>query len=144
MTDLQAQAIELAGLLARHEHHHHAADTDGLQAPAPDHSQPRAAGERRRDMIISALDRVLCLLVEAERGVAAGVPSVAGDPPGWDDLSPREREVARRLAAGATDRDVASALGVNLCTAKSHSKAVLAKLRLHSRHELRHVLPPKG
>ena len=141
-TDVEAQAIELAGFLARKEHDHHSPGTDGLKAPAPDHSRPRTAGERHRDLIIAALDRVLCLLGEAECGAVARASWVADDPPGWDDLTAREREVARRLAAGATDRDLASALGITLPTAKSHSKAVLAKLTLRSRHELRYVLPP--
>ena len=141
-TDVDAQTIDLGGVPARDDHSHHSSDPDGLQAPAPDHSQPRTVAERRRAMIVSALDRVLCLLGEAECQAAAGVLSVPDDPPGWDDLTARERQVARRLAAGATDRDVAGALGVTLHTAKGHSKTVLAKLGLRSRHELRYVLPP--
>ena len=139
-TDLTTHAIELTGSTVRDDHGHHSPETEGLQGPVPDYSQPRTAAGRRRDLIISALDRVLCLLWECEAHGRA--LSVADDPPGWDDLTPRERQVARRLAVGATDRDVASALGVALPTAKSHSKAVLAKLALHSRHELRYILPP--
>jgi DNA-binding CsgD family transcriptional regulator len=145
VTDLEAKTVELAGILARTRHDHHAPNSEGSPTPAPGDGQQRTAGERRVT-IISALDRVLCLLLEAEGAAVAREPAVANDPPGWGDLTPREREVARRLAAGATDRELAGSLGVNLCTAKSHSKAVLAKLRLRSRHELRYVLPasPKG
>ena len=60
---------------------------------------------------------------------------------GLDQLTPRERQVARLLAQGKSDRDIATILSVTLQTAHSHSKAVLAKLGLHSRHELAHVLP---
>ncbi|MFF7590686.1 ATP-binding protein [Kitasatospora purpeofusca] len=46
-----------------------------------------------------------------------------------DDLSPREREVADLLAAGAGNRDIAAALFISLRTAEHHVAAVLRKLR---------------
>jgi len=62
-------------------------------------------------------------------------------PEGLKDLTPRERQVAALLVAGNSDREIGAILGVASSTAKSHSKAVLAKLELHCRHELRYLLP---
>jgi DNA-binding CsgD family transcriptional regulator len=51
-------------------------------------------------------------------------------------LTPREREVARLLAAGAANAEIARALGISPNTAKSHARAVLTKLGLASRRDL--------
>lgn len=51
-------------------------------------------------------------------------------------LTRRQREVARMLAAGATNPEVASALHISADTVKSHARAVLGKLGVASRREL--------
>jgi DNA-binding NarL/FixJ family response regulator len=56
------------------------------------------------------------------------------------ELTRRERQVAALLVAGKSDREIGAILGVASCTARSHSKAILAKLEIHSRHELRYLL----
>ena len=61
--------------------------------------------------------------------------------PGWSDLTPRERQVAHHLAGSARDEQVAAALGIRVSTVKTHVRAVLAKLGLHSRWEVARVLP---
>lgn len=48
-------------------------------------------------------------------------------------LTPRETEVLRFLAAGATSREIASALGVTENTINFHVKNILSKLRLKNR-----------
>jgi DNA-binding NarL/FixJ family response regulator len=53
-----------------------------------------------------------------------------------DTLTPRQRQVARLLARGATNPDVARALQISLDTAKSHTQAVFTKLEVNSRREL--------
>jgi DNA-binding NarL/FixJ family response regulator len=53
-----------------------------------------------------------------------------------DTLTPRQRQVARLLARGATNPDVARALQISLDTAKSHTHAVFTKLDVKSRREL--------
>jgi DNA-binding NarL/FixJ family response regulator len=53
-----------------------------------------------------------------------------------DTLTPRQRQVARLLARGATNPDVARALQISLDTAKSHTHAVFTKLEVNSRREL--------
>jgi DNA-binding CsgD family transcriptional regulator len=89
----------------------------------------------------SALHR-LVLQVDAHR-VEVEVPSAAPVPlpRGWVDLTKRQKQVARLLAAEKSDRRIATALGINLSTARSHTSTVLAKLGMRSRWELRHVLP---
>lgn len=52
------------------------------------------------------------------------------------DLTPREHEVAELLIRGATNPQVARALGISHNTAKTHARAVLTKLGVGSRREL--------
>nr|WP_281381505.1 LuxR C-terminal-related transcriptional regulator [Conexibacter arvalis] len=56
-------------------------------------------------------------------------------------MSARERVVARMLAEGATNAEIAFALQLGLETVKTHVRAILAKLRLTSRRELIGRLP---
>jgi DNA-binding NarL/FixJ family response regulator len=51
-------------------------------------------------------------------------------------LTRRQRQVARMLVAGATNAEVARALDISADTAKSHTRAVLAKMAVASRREL--------
>jgi DNA-binding NarL/FixJ family response regulator len=51
-------------------------------------------------------------------------------------LTRRQRQVARMLASGATNVEVARALNISGDTAKSHARAVLGKLGVRSRREL--------
>lgn len=51
-------------------------------------------------------------------------------------LTPRQREVALLLAAGASNDEVARSLRVSPDTAKTHTRAVLSKLRMRSRKEV--------
>jgi len=54
---------------------------------------------------------------------------------GVDRLTPREREVLRTLAAGASTVEVAEAFGISPLTVQSHVKNILAKLGVHSKVE---------
>nr|WP_173667326.1 helix-turn-helix transcriptional regulator [Frankia torreyi] len=60
---------------------------------------------------------------------------IAAAPPLPDGLTPREREVLRLLAAGATNAQIANALTVSETTVKSHVKHILRKLRASNRAE---------
>jgi DNA-binding NarL/FixJ family response regulator len=53
--------------------------------------------------------------------------------PELDDLSPREVEVLRLLAAGRSNAQIAAELVVSDATAKTHVSNILAKLRLRDR-----------
>jgi DNA-binding NarL/FixJ family response regulator len=64
--------------------------------------------------------------------VRDGAPST--DPvPALSALSPREQEVARALATGASNDDIARQLFLSANTVKTHVKAVLAKLGVPDR-----------
>jgi DNA-binding NarL/FixJ family response regulator len=61
-----------------------------------------------------------------ERAAPLAVP----DP---DALTPREREVLRLIAAGASNREIAERLIVSLATVKKHINHIFAKLHADSR-----------
>ena len=58
----------------------------------------------------------------------------------WDSLTPREMEVARLVAQGMRNAEVARELTISLNTVESHVKHIYAKLEVHSRVELARVL----
>jgi DNA-binding CsgD family transcriptional regulator len=51
-------------------------------------------------------------------------------------LTPRERDVVTRLVAGASTRDISSAMGLTISTVNTYMKRIFAKLGVHSRVEL--------
>jgi DNA-binding NarL/FixJ family response regulator len=60
---------------------------------------------------------------------SAGLPGAAQVPgsPGDGDLTPREAEVLRLIAAGASNREIARALFVSEATVKTHVNRIFAK-----------------
>ncbi|WP_405219026.1 response regulator transcription factor [Agrococcus sp. Ld7] len=56
--------------------------------------------------------------------------------PGFESLSPRERDIFRLVARGLPNADVAKEMFVSEATVKTHVGSVLAKLKLASRNEL--------
>jgi DNA-binding NarL/FixJ family response regulator len=67
--------------------------------------------------------------VEGENSVEGGL---AADGPG-EALSSREREVLALLAGGASNKEIALALGVSVSTVKFHVAAIMEKLGARSR-----------
>ncbi|MDW5593829.1 helix-turn-helix transcriptional regulator [Conexibacter stalactiti] len=69
-----------------------------------------------------------------------------GDAPGEDllmaTLTSREREVARLIARGATNAEIARALRIGLETVKSHTRAILMKLGARTRRDVMRRLAP--
>ncbi|MEO5901407.1 MAG: response regulator transcription factor [Ilumatobacteraceae bacterium] len=57
--------------------------------------------------------------------------------PELDQLSTREQEVMRLIARGYTYREVAAQLHLSVKTVETHVSAVLRKLQLSNRHELK-------
>jgi DNA-binding NarL/FixJ family response regulator len=78
-------------------------------------------------------------LLHALRSVAAGQEAFdvrhPKRDPGRGALSPREREVLRRVAAGATNREIAAELGVGEETVKTLMARTFAKLGVRKRAE---------
>ncbi|MFC4782930.1 response regulator [Nocardioides sp. MAHUQ-72] len=91
-------------------------------------------------------------LVEAVRRAAAGEPVVAPAvlsrmmasfasrppvavslPPGFGDLSDREREVLAMIGAGRSNAEIAADLVISMATVKTHVRHIFAKLDLRDR-----------
>jgi DNA-binding NarL/FixJ family response regulator len=60
-------------------------------------------------------------------------PVPAQFPPGFDDLSEREREVLGLIGAGRSNSEIADALVISMATVKTHVRHVFAKLDLRDR-----------
>jgi two-component system NarL family response regulator len=74
-------------------------------------------------------------------------PPAGGDEPAGTELTPREIEIIRELAQGASNREIARHLVISENTVKNHVRNVLAKLHLRNRREVveyaqRHRLVP--
>jgi DNA-binding CsgD family transcriptional regulator len=52
-----------------------------------------------------------------------------------EELSEREREVLRSIAAGQPNKQIADALGISVATARNHIQHILRKLGVHSKLE---------
>ena len=57
----------------------------------------------------------------------------ARPPKGRTDWTPREREVARLLATGATDRQIAAELGISRATVSTHVEHISRRSGLRGR-----------
>ena len=57
----------------------------------------------------------------------SGPASPSGDPGGVDDLTPREAEVLKLIAAGQSNREIARSLYVSEATVKTHVNRIFAK-----------------
>lgn len=64
---------------------------------------------------------------------ATPVPSIPSPSDPWDTLSPREREILSHIAQGASNKEIARALGIAETTVKIHVQHILRKLNLNSR-----------
>lgn len=67
--------------------------------------------------------------------LSAGTMPVAesAEPPGWEHLTDREREVFGALGEGLSNHSIGRRLGISEATVKTHVSRVLAKLGLQSR-----------
>lgn len=76
-------------------------------------------------------------LTEPVEDIVARIAAISGaQGPILPSLTPRERDVARLVAAGQRNRTIATALGISEGTVKMHLHNVYAKLRLESRTQL--------
>ncbi|OKH22443.1 response regulator [Chroogloeocystis siderophila] len=66
--------------------------------------------------------------------IIAKVPEpLAITPTGWGELTPREREVLRLIAAGESNREIAQTLHISEGTVKNHVTSILHRLSLRDR-----------
>lgn len=65
------------------------------------------------------------LLAEVARGLHAS----SGDAP---DISPREREILTMIAAGHTNKEIATALSISTFTVDTHRRNLMAKIGAHN------------
>ena len=80
----------------------------------------------------------------------ATTPPAAPDPPGLDELTPRELEVFRLVAQGKSNADIAAELIIGETTVKTHVTRMMMKLGVHDRvqavvlaYELGVVIPSR-
>jgi DNA-binding CsgD family transcriptional regulator len=73
-----------------------------------------------------------------EAGPAARVPD------GWSLLTGTEREIARRVAQGLTNPEIAARLVISPRTVQTHASHVYAKLGVSSRVQLTSLLHRHG
>ena len=70
--------------------------------------------------------------------IAASTPSNEPDqpqelPPGFAELTPRERQVLKMIAAGSSNREIAQALFLSEGTVRNHISHILTRLNLRDR-----------
>lgn len=88
-------------------------------------------GESLMQRLISATSRF-----QASAGTAVFTPDES-----WSNgLTDREKEVARTLANGASNKEIARSLGITERTVKAHVGAVLEKLQVRDRLQLSLVI----
>jgi DNA-binding NarL/FixJ family response regulator len=72
-----------------------------------------------------------------EKMIAAPVVDVVEEPtnerPEYEELTPREQEVLRLIAAGKSNREIAEALYISERTVKNHVNSILRRLNLRDR-----------
>jgi DNA-binding NarL/FixJ family response regulator len=83
-------------------------------------------GVQRR--LLSAATRTPATAPTAAGAMPPGGPAApSGDPGGVDDLTPREAEVLKLIAAGQSNREIARTLYVSEATVKTHVNRIFAK-----------------
>ena len=85
----------------------------------------------------SIIERYVELSERRDQSAAASAALVADHRPALlDAISPREREVLLAVAAGGSNREIATALFLTEATVKSHVRSLLTKLDMSSRVQL--------
>lgn len=75
--------------------------------------------------------------------VAAGLVEHLGRgdfAPKWQTLTKREKEVARLVRRGLTNRQIAGQLSLSTQTVNSHVQNIMGKFELNNKAELRYIL----
>ena len=129
------------------------ADLRGLSWPrdGSDASTFPTTGDCRSCPILFAMRRLerevavlapLLLGAEPTDPVIPGAAATPPLPPKRDGLTERQRQVARLLAEGLTDREIAARLHLTVRTARDYASQVLSALGVRSRRHVGEVLLP--
>jgi DNA-binding CsgD family transcriptional regulator len=102
--------------------------------PDPDAGERLAALAEEFDRLGATRDAARCRHLARRHGTVQH--SRRGRRGYGDELSPREHDVARLLAGGRTNREIAEVLFLSRRTVEQHVANVLHKLGVHSRREL--------
>jgi DNA-binding CsgD family transcriptional regulator/tetratricopeptide (TPR) repeat protein len=95
----------------------------------------RAPGDRERARQSASLAVAGARQLGMER-VRLQAQRILDDLGGVGRLTPREREIAGRVAAGATNRDIAASLVLSDRTVETHVQNILTKLGFHTRSQI--------
>lgn len=77
--------------------------------------------------------------------VIAQIPASAKNPPAaWDELTPREQDVLRLIATGASNREIAQTLYIAEKTVKNHVTNILSRLNLRDRTQAAIFVKERG
>lgn len=69
--------------------------------------------------------------------IMAQIPTpTASPPPGWTELTPREQEILKLIATGASNREIAQTLQISEKTVKNHVSSILHRLNLRDRTQV--------
>ncbi|WP_331618179.1 ATP-binding protein [Streptomyces sp. CA-278952] len=149
--DRDAPAARAALAACRGDHSRAAEQYAALPAPYPAAlcAERAAEGEVERLRAAAARFEALGAVRDAARCRSALRERGAGAPPGprrgrrgyGNELSPRERDVARLVATGHTNREIADVLFLSPRTVEQHVAKVLRKLNVSVRGEVREATP---
>jgi DNA-binding CsgD family transcriptional regulator len=59
----------------------------------------------------------------------------------WNRLTNRERQIAQLIAAGQSDREIATELSITLRTAQNHAYNIFQKMEIKQRSALKFIVP---
>jgi DNA-binding NarL/FixJ family response regulator len=101
-----------------------------------------AAGQAVLDPAVQ--QRLLSAATRSPGPVAQPPDRAAAQPPGADDLTPREVDVLRLIAAGRSNREIARTLFVSEATVKTHVNRIFAKTGSRDRAQAIHYAYTNG
>ena len=69
---------------------------------------------------------------------------IAGDSDGWSELTAREVEIVKLVAAGKSNREIGEALGISARTGSTHLSNIYGKLKVRTRGQLAALARARG
>ena len=119
---VEAETQLSIGTVQAGEERAHLQGVEGLVVALVDRAKRAEGRLSESDIVLDLTVRgVRCLLIRSDGPPAAGI------------LSPREREIARMVAAGLTNKRIACMLGISPWTVSTHLRRIFAKLSVTSR-----------